>query len=563
MRRLIKLIVIAAGMIAVLAPHNALAQRSAYGVEWACGYEYGNQFVQRLKRAYPEDLSCLAGAGFWEETAPLIGGRMDETRQRLRKLILLLLDDDDDARLFFEEEAKGGSNEAVLWLLIANTDAGVQLSSRSSRAAAVNTFITLPTWVRARFSSELASGLLAEGDSRAAITLATALETIAVTDEEIGHAAMIRARVVERYGTVNEAVALYDKAADYGGNILSAEAELRKIALMWRSGYLETPETVGALRELVTLWRGEALGAGITMALARAYYFDGQLPQALRLLDGIASSSAPQSVREEAERRIRDIAEDLFVRRTVESTIGDLMDVYELIRPIIQSKDEFWLGDLALSRMLTEAGLYAGARSMIDGVDPNDVLESGGQVSLLDTAELMLIFKDRDEARRYLDRVDTDALSSAQNSLFTQLMIEAAIVDDLPSYISEDSPLADIRHVSLRAWDAEAYGLFNRSRALLDEEIDWKDLVSTYLAEGKRLPRNADAVQADPRLQALSLSPKPSVYHTDDLRPLLTPSAEVVDLAVSLTRIGQKLETGDDQSASMGDADEAGEERAL
>ncbi|MEO1043162.1 MAG: hypothetical protein AAFX52_12820 [Pseudomonadota bacterium] len=563
MRRLIRLVFIVAGMIAVLAPHGALAQRSAYGVEWACGYEYGNQFVQRLKRADPEDLSCLAGAGFWEETAPLIGGRMDDTRQRLRKLILLLLEDNEDARLFFEEEAKAGSNEAVLWLLIANADAGVKISSRSSRSAAVNLFIALPPWIRAQFSSDLASGLLAEGDSRSAITLATALETIAATDEEIGHAAMIRARVVERYGTVNEAVALYDKAADYGGNILSAEAELRKIALMWRSGYLETPETVGALRELVTLWRGEALGAGITMALARAYYFDGQLPQALRLLDGIAGSSAPETVREEAERRIRDIAEDLFVRRTVESTIGDLMDVYELIRPVIQAKEEFWLGDLALSRMLTEAGLYAGASAMMYGVDPASVLASGGQDALLDTAGLMLIFKDRAEARRYLAPIDTEALTPAQTRLFTQLMIKAAIIDDLPNYISEDATMEDIQTVSIRAWDEEAYGLFNRTRALLESEPDWKDTVSTYLAEGRRLPREADETISDPRLQALSRSPKPSVYHTDDLRPLLVPSAEVVDLAVSLTRIGQKLETGDDQSVSMVEADEAGDERAL
>ncbi|MEO1656252.1 MAG: hypothetical protein AAFR65_00895 [Pseudomonadota bacterium] len=558
-----RLVLIAAAVMAASIPSHAFAQRSAYGIEWACGYEYGNQFVERLKRAYPEDLSCLAGAGFWEETAPLIGGRMDDTRQRLRKLLLLLLEDDAEARTFFEEEAAAGSEEAVLWLLIANGEQGLQLSTKSSRSAAINQFIGLPAWIRARYSSDLASGLLAEGDSRAAVTLATALETIAVTDEEIGHAAMIRARVVERYGTVNEAVALYDKAADYGGSVLSAEAELRKIALMWRAGYLETAETVSALRELVTLWRGESLGAGITMALARAYYFDGQLPQALRLLSSLAGSTAPDAVREEAERRIRDIAEDLFVRRTAESTIGDLMDVYELVRPVIQPKDEFWPGDLALSKMLTEAGLYAGAEAMVRGVDPADIYASGGDASLMDSAALMLIFKDRAEARRYLTAVTQDALDPPQNRRFTQLMIEAALVEDLGAYLGEEASSSEIRSVSRRAWDEEAYGLYRRSRLLLEDEADWKATIADYLAEGTRLARQEEDVRDDPRLQALSRSPKPSVYHTDDLRPLLVPSAEVVDLAVSLTRIGQELQVGDDPSTSTGGVDEAGSERAL
>ncbi|MEM6747968.1 MAG: hypothetical protein AAF608_11160 [Pseudomonadota bacterium] len=558
-----RLVLVTAAVMAAVSPVGALAQRSAYGVEWACGYEYGSQFVQRLKRAEPNDLSCLAGAGFWRETAPLIGGRMDDTRQRLRKLLLLLLEDNDEARTFFEAEATAGSEEAVLWLLIANGERGVELSTNTSRSAAINMFVGLPAWIRARYSSDLASGLLAEGDSRAALTLATALETIAVTDEEIGHAAMIRARVVERFGTVNEAVALYDKAADYGGSVLSAEAELRKIALMWRAGYLETRETVNALRELVTLWRGESLGAGITMALARAYYFDGQLPQALRLLNSLAGSSAPDDVRAEAERRIRDISEDLFVRRSAEATIGDLMDVYELVRPIIQPKDEFWPGDLALSKMLTEAGLYAGAEAMIRGVDPADVYTSGGDNSLMDSAEMMLIFGDRTEARRYLTAVTEASLDPVQSRRFTQLMIEAALVEDLGAYLAEGATSSEILSVSRRAWDEAAYGLYRRSRLLLEGERDWKATIADYLAEGTRLPRQDNETRDDPRLQALSRSPKPSVYHTDDLRPLLTPSAEVVDLAVSLTRIGQKLEVGDDPLASMGEADEAGSERAL
>ncbi len=563
MRRLTRLILIFAAGFTASVPSHAFAQRSAYGVEWQCGYEYGNQFVERLKRADPEDLSCLAGAGFWKETAPLIGGRMDDSRQRLRKLLLLLLNDDDEARVFFEEEATAGSDEAVMWLLIANGERGLQLSTNATRSAAINRFIGLPPWIRARYSANLASGLLAEGDSRSAVTLATALETIAQSDEEIGHAAMIRARVVERFGTVDQAVALYDKAADYGGSVLAAEAELRKVALMWRSGYLETRETVGALRELVTLWRGESLGAGITMALARAYYFDGQLPQALRLLSSLASSSAPDEVREEAERRIRDISEDLFVRRTAESTIGDLMDVYELVRPVIQPLDEFWPGDLALSKMLTEAGLYAGAEAMIRGVEPADVYARGGDKSLMDSAELMLIFSDRAEARQYLASVTTDALDEGQTQRFTRLMIEAAQVADLGSYLVEDAAIHDVRLVSQRAWDEEAYGLFLRTQIILEDESNWKNTIADYLAEGTRLPRLDDEMREDPRLQALSRSPKPSVYHTDDLRPLLTPSAEVVDLAVSLTRIGQELEKGEDLMASTEEADEAGSERAL
>lgn len=533
-------------------PLSAAAQRSGFGVEWRCGYEAGPAFVAKIKRAHQEDLSCLAGAGFWRETLPRIGGQMDEPRQRLRQLLALVVAGDTDAEAFFLDEAEAGNDEAVLWLLIARGERGLEQSNRRTRNVAVNLLVALPPWARQRFSPRLADALLAEGDRRAALTLATALKTIAYQDDERAMAALIEARVTERYGSVDDAVGLYQDVIALGNDRLSAEAELRKIALMWRTGYLETDEAVAVLRELVTVWRGEMLGAGITLALARAYYFDGQLPQSLRLLIGIAGSNTPDEVRKEAERRIGEIAEDLFVRRLDPATIGDLMDVYELVRPMVGPREAFWMGDMRLSEVLVQAGLMARAEELMGSATPETVAEAGGNGALLDAAALMVHFENRAAARAYLDAVPQQELGTEDRAAFARLEARALEIEDLATRLRPGVRRDVLNIIGERAWAEEAYGLYARAYAFSDEPPTWREPAAMYLAQGARLKRADAASNPDPRLRALSSAPKPSVYHAEDLRPLLRPSAEVAGLAVTLTRIGQELSEAQGEEGPAG-----------
>lgn len=559
MRRLTTLCGTLAVLIAGFLPAGASAQRSAYGVDWSCGYEDGPAFVARMKRANEADVSCLAGAGFWEETIPRIGGRMDEDRQRLRQLLKLVVEKDEEAFAFFTNDLERGIDEAVLWMLIARGEAGLAVSDRRTRSVAVNLLVGLPAWAREEFARPLADALLAEGDSRAALTLATALKTVADNDDQLAEAAMIRARVIERYGTVDEAVALYDEAVELGNDRLSAEAELRKIALMWRTGYLKTEEAVVVLRELVTVWRGENLGAGITLALARAYYFDKQLPQALRLLATVAGSNAPEDIRLEAERRIRSIAEDLFVRRLDPATIGDLMDVYELVRPMIGPKETFWMGDLRLSEILVDAGLMARAEVILNDMDPGEVFEAGGAEALMDVSTLMIKFEDIEASRNYLAAVPRQSLSEASKERFARLEAQSMEIEKLNVLLAPGARREIVTIVAERAWTEGAYGLYSAARRYMADQPSWRDPAAAYLSRGERLDRQLAGGEPDPRLKALSSAPKPSVYHAEDLRPLLEPSAEVVGLAVTLTRIGQELSEAPAEAAPADDDGQARE----
>ncbi|GGY50691.1 hypothetical protein GCM10007148_19370 [Parvularcula lutaonensis] len=535
-------------------PAAAQAQRSAFGVDWSCGYEEGKVFVQRLKRANQEDLSCLVGAGFLDEALPRIGGRMDEDRQRLRMLLRLLVEQDPEAEAFFEKELAEGTDEAAMWLLIANGERGLQSSDRRTRNVAVNLFISLPPWTREMYASKLADALLAEGDTRAALTLATALRTIAVRDDELARAAMIQARVIEVVGSTDEAVALYQEASELGNDRLQAEADLRRIALMWRTGYITTDEAVAVLQELVTIWRGEDLGTGITLALARAYYFDQQLPQALRLLYSVAGSNAPEDVREEATRRIKAIAEDLFIRRLDPATIGDLMDVYELVRPLVAEPDSFWLGDLKLAEILVEAGLMTRTEMLMRNATPARVAAEGGNAALLSAAQLMIAFNDRPAARAYLGALPRQELSTEDRETFDLVEARALDIEDLPSLLQPGTRREVLAIVTERAWAEEAYGLYAAASALSNDRPTWRQPAAKYLSRGERLPREDAEQVADVRLRALSSAPKPSVYHANDLRPLLAPSAEVAGLASTLTQIGQELSEEASKSAPA-DAD--------
>lgn len=541
MHKLTRIPAFAIAMLIGMMPLSAHAQRSAYGINWQCGYEEGELFIKRIKRAGQDDLSCLAGAGFFEEALPRIGGRMDNDRQRLRMLLELMVEETPEAVTFFEEEIAKGMDEAVLWMLISRGEAGLEASDRRSRAAAVTIFVALPNWARSRYGARLADALLAEGDSRAALTLATALRTIADGDQEIAEAAMIQARVIERFGSTDEAVALYEEAIELGADRLSAEAELRKVALMWRTGYIQTDEAVAVLRELVTIWRGENLGAGITLALARAYYFDQQLPQSLRLLASVAGSNAPEEIRLEAERRIRAISEDLFVRRLDPATIGDLMDVYELVRPMVAKPTEFWMGDLKLSEILVKAGLMARAATLMEGASPAEIKEAGGTEALLLAAQLMIDFKERPAARGFLAEIPRQSLTGVDVETFAKLEARSVEVDALKSLLGPGIRREVLAIILDRSWKAEAYGLYEAARAYSDTAPTWKDPTASYLARGERLDREANDSATDPRLKALSSAPKPSVYYANDLRPLLDPSAEVAGLRATLTQIGQDL----------------------
>ncbi|MEM8617957.1 MAG: hypothetical protein AAGF20_13610, partial [Pseudomonadota bacterium] len=465
MRRLTGLLTATVAASGLAFPSAAFAQQSSFGIDWRCGYQTGESFVRRIKRADEDDLSCLAGAGLWRETLPRIGGRMDNQRQRLRSLLELVLQNDPAAEAFFLEEIEAGNDEAVLWMLIARGERGLEQSDRRTRNIAVNLLISLPPWTRERFGSRLADALLAEGDSRSAMTLATALSTIADLDEEKAQAAMIRGRVIERYGTVDEAVALYQEAGELGSDRLAAEAELRKIALMWRSGYIKTEEAVAVLRELVTVWRGQRLGADITLALARAYYFDQQLPQALRLLVGVAGSNGPEEIRQEAERRIASIADDLFVRRLDPATIGDLMDVYELVRPMIGPQKTFWLGDLRLTEVLVGAGLMARAEQLMVYATPQSVEAAGGQEALMDAAALMILFKKRAQARDLLQAIVKTELNEIERPKYERLEARALEVEDLSRLLQPGVRRDVLKIVSDRAWAEEAYGLYSKARS--------------------------------------------------------------------------------------------------
>jgi tetratricopeptide (TPR) repeat protein len=551
------------GVLPILTLPSAMAQKSAYGVDWACGYEEGSSFVDRLKRGSEEDLSCLVGAGFLEEALPRIGPRMDLERQRLKRFLELMVKKDETAFQFFEVEAQEGTDEAVLWLLIASGENGLQSSDVRTRNIAVNLFASLPPWVRSRYASDLAGALLAEGDSRAALALATMLQAIADGPDERAKAALVRGRVIERFGTVDEAVALYEEAISLGNDRLQAEAELRKIALMWRTGHLKTEEAVVVLRELVTIWRGENLGAGITLALARAYYFDGQLAQSLRLLAGLAGSNGPEEIVAEAEERMRSTAEDLFVRRTQASTIGDLMDVYGFVRPLIGPKTKFWMGDLSLSEILAEAGLLAGAEELISGVEAQEIKAAGGDDALLRAADLSVGFGDRTAARIYLGAIEERELTDRDARTFHKLAAHAAEIEDLKAVLLAYPEPDVIAIVEERAWREGAYGLYKQARLLTGETPSgWKEPTAAYLATGSRLAES-ETQPEDPRLKALSSAPQPSVYHASDLRPLLETSAKVADLAVTLTPMGHGDGKSSSGPASAGEGVQSENEQAL
>ncbi|MCW5691068.1 MAG: tetratricopeptide repeat protein [Pseudolabrys sp.] len=138
--------------------------------------------------------------------------------------------------------------------------------------------------------------------------IANDFETIAVPDEMAPALAVLKGRLAEGFGRKEEALAQYRSAVMSPNRRAAAQARLREIELMSKSGAMPHNETVHELETLSTVWRGDETETQGLQMLAHLYTKDGRYRDAFHVMR-TALLAHPNS---ELTRKIQDEAAATF-----------------------------------------------------------------------------------------------------------------------------------------------------------------------------------------------------------------------------------------------------------
>lgn len=523
----------------------------AYGFDFGCAELEGQAFMRAVVDSGDKRAHCLAGAGLLKEAQGALRQQSAYRHDGLQKALQLLLTVDDRAHEALLPVAQAGSVQAAFLLLAAAEGNREPSLNPGVRRSAVEYFETTPRWMQNRFALLVADRLILAADHRSALRLAEALKSDAdgaAAAEGLNLSRFIKARVLESRGAWREAAALYDTVDAPWDDVLTVEAKLRRIALLWRTGAVKTEEAVAVLEQLNLEWRGGALGAKVRLALARAYEFNERFYEAVLTLAPVMTSTAPEGYRIEAQDRLRNAATSYFVFHADESDALMLADIHARYRDAIAPGDGYWAGDRAAARILVNAGLTSLAARLLQGDAPAEVLSEDGPEAVIDYAGILAAAGDTARASAFLDMAAGLPDMQGDAEPIDHIRIMAAPNETLRAWRGRDrSPQANAL-LAERAWTAGAWDVYLDASAgtgmaqghLLDE--DDRNAIAAYLANGAR-PFAQETGNTDGSLTVpLAVHEEETLYAAADLRTRLKAADAVLSFSGLLTAQAASLD---------------------
>lgn len=517
--------------IVIAAAFAAPAPARAGIMDFDCAYLEGNEFLKAAGRSAPDRAACLAGAGFLEEARGALRERPAREKTVLRDVIALLLGDAAPGRDHLIAAA-WGSPEAAFWLLAAETAPRRDVLDSRARNRATAFFIGAPDWVKARYGVPFAASLIALDDSANALQAADALD---LSSGEARKAAFanpanfIRGAVYQDQGAVKEAVAFYARLSAPWNDPLVIEARLRRVALLWSTGAIKSADAVSLLEELDRDWQGDALGARIRLALARAYVFSDRLYESFLVLDRLAQSSAPEDYRTEARRRLKHLALEAFTSRAHESALIAQIDMHRRFKSYSLAPDERLAFDVAAAAWFASSGLHSLAAEILDPYGP-EMFAGAGAMTVLAAAETLIAIHQPARAAEIAAGLDPAFLTDAGRDRLALLRARLAP----PAAPADEAPRAVAAAIAQEAWRQGLWRVYHAAAAGAGDSTlpeFPRRIAAAYLARGARLAADAENDFSDqPILAALAAAEKVEAASAADLRALLAGAGAVLAL---------------------------------
>ena len=526
-----------------------VAVASDYGFDAGCAALDGRAFMLAVAQGGEQRAHCLAGAGFLKEARTALRDEAFYGHRNLEHALNILLGVNEVSFAALSQAAESGSGEAA-FLLLASADSNpAPPLSAAARRRAVSHFAETPPWMQERYALRIVERLMQANDHHAVLTLSDAL--LAASDEAVSEggaappgglrdkaamASFFRARVLESRGAWREAADLYESAAAARDDQLAAEASLRRIALLWRTGAITNDHAAFLLEQLNYEWRGGALGAKIKLALSRTYEFSERFYESILTLIPVLTSSAPPAYRAEAQTRLEQAATSYVVNHADEEDVIMLADIYAQYRLLIAPAGRYWKGDRQIARLFLYAGLPLLAAEVLGAYGPAETVAGGGAEAALDYADMLAQTGDAERAAAFLNAIDENANNPADQERIDAIRLSIAPDAEIGAWSAQTTTPHIREMLAQRAWNAGAWSAFVDIPAA-DRAIDGaflkkaeQDRLAAYLAHGGRPDAATFDDTATPAEDALAVYEQEALFSAADLRTELRAADAVLRL---------------------------------
>lgn len=170
----------------------------------------------------------------------------------------------------------GNQSDAPLWRALAFTHQGRWAEAREQFKAAEAAIAMLPIELQRIAMREQMRAAIEVRDFAEASRIFNDLDAIEIPREMRPTVAVLSGRLSEGLGRISDALASYRSAAESSHRPAAAQGRLREIVLHYALKDVKPEDTVNALEELTTVWRGDETEIEALALLARLYTEQGR-----------------------------------------------------------------------------------------------------------------------------------------------------------------------------------------------------------------------------------------------------------------------------------------------
>lgn len=211
-------------------------------------------------------------------------GGDEVTGSILRALANVILHRPEDALKDLASPDIGDQKEAPIWRAMAQSRLGRWPEAHAAFKPLDKQIATLPLGLqRMVLLDRIRTGIEVK-DFDAAARMVNDLDTIGVTDDITASVAVLRGRIAENLGRKEDALKDYRAAVMSSDRRAGAQARLREIELMSKSGAMPRNEMIHELETLTTVWRGDETETQGLQLLAHLYTGDGRYRDAFHVM---------------------------------------------------------------------------------------------------------------------------------------------------------------------------------------------------------------------------------------------------------------------------------------
>ena len=206
------------------------------------------------------------------------------TGSSLRALANVMMHRPEDALKDLADPDVGDQQDAPIWRAMAQARLGQWPQANAAFKSLDKQIAALPIDLqRTVLLDRIRTGIEVK-DFDAAARLVNDLDTIGVPDDITASVSVLKGRIAENIGRKEDALKEYRNAVMSSDRRAGAQARLREIELMSKSGAMPRNEMVHELETLTTVWRGDETETQGLQLLAHLYTEDGRYRDAFHVM---------------------------------------------------------------------------------------------------------------------------------------------------------------------------------------------------------------------------------------------------------------------------------------